>query len=314
MKIVTKRGISFSGITLGTVQLGKDYGISNHKGKPAVETAFQLLEAASRRHINVFDTAQNYGDAERILGDFFNGREKPVIMSKMNIDHNMLRQSSADLLKSITLLLESTLEKLRIPCLPILFIHNTESLQGAGNKIRAALESLKRVQLIDKAGISFSVIDIEQEFETVWPWIQDDVFETIQIPINLLDNRLLHNYLDQLKTIDKIVFARSVFLQGLILMNPEDVPPYMQQAVPFLRHLDRICDKSGLSRDQLAFSYVRDLPVVDSILIGVDSMEQLENNLSLIDGPAIPERFLQEIQTGWNIPDWIVTPFKWPSK
>ena len=54
---------------MGTVQLGLDYGI-NKKKKPSKEESIKILECAYNNGIKIFDTAQAYGTAEEIIGEF----------------------------------------------------------------------------------------------------------------------------------------------------------------------------------------------------------------------------------------------------
>ena len=54
-------------LSIGTAQLGLDYGITNKKGKPSIEEAISLLDMAWDHNIKLLDTAQGYGDAEEVL-------------------------------------------------------------------------------------------------------------------------------------------------------------------------------------------------------------------------------------------------------
>jgi aryl-alcohol dehydrogenase-like predicted oxidoreductase len=55
MNSIELNGRSISGMTLGTVQLGMDYGISNASGKPSQQKAFQILDTAIDGGVNSFD-------------------------------------------------------------------------------------------------------------------------------------------------------------------------------------------------------------------------------------------------------------------
>ena len=56
-----------SKITLGTVQLGMNYGINNADGKPSEELASQVLGTAIAGGITSFDTSSDYGTREKKL-------------------------------------------------------------------------------------------------------------------------------------------------------------------------------------------------------------------------------------------------------
>ena len=52
MKVNTVKGLDITVLSLGTVQLGMDYGIHNANGKPSLETSFRILDAAMAVGIN----------------------------------------------------------------------------------------------------------------------------------------------------------------------------------------------------------------------------------------------------------------------
>src|SRR6056297_432337 len=60
-------------LCLGTAEFGLDYGVANKYGKPSLEKAFEMLDFAFERGIHFFDTAQAYGNAEEVLGEYLSG-------------------------------------------------------------------------------------------------------------------------------------------------------------------------------------------------------------------------------------------------
>ena len=62
--------MTFSKILLGTAQLGLNYGINNKDGKPSVESSIEILSAAYDNNIRFLDTAEAYGDAHEVIGNF----------------------------------------------------------------------------------------------------------------------------------------------------------------------------------------------------------------------------------------------------
>lgn len=68
--------------------------------------------------------------------------------------------------------------------------------------------------------------------------------DIIQVPINLLDQRLiLSGHLDRLKDLQIEIHARSVFLQGLLLLNPDTLPVRFSSIQPLLKKYIRIVPK-----------------------------------------------------------------------
>ena len=58
-----------SRLALGTVQFGLDYGVSNQTGKVDLDEAKAILTACEKLGIRSLDTATEYGDSEKILGE-----------------------------------------------------------------------------------------------------------------------------------------------------------------------------------------------------------------------------------------------------
>ena len=55
---------------MGTAQLGVNYGINNHAGKPDTQTALNMLDYAWNLGVRTLDTASAYGDAELLIGRY----------------------------------------------------------------------------------------------------------------------------------------------------------------------------------------------------------------------------------------------------
>ncbi len=86
------------------------------------------------------------------------------------------------------------------------------------NKIIANLKNLKKQKQVKKIGVSiYSPNDLKVVFANFDP-------DFIQAPINVFDKRLIES--DWMKIIKKkkvSIQARSVFLQGLLLMSPKEL-------------------------------------------------------------------------------------------
>ena len=65
MNYVKACGLDISQFSLGTVQLGMDYGINNGQGKPNQEQSIEILNTAFRLGVNCLDTSIGYGDSDR---------------------------------------------------------------------------------------------------------------------------------------------------------------------------------------------------------------------------------------------------------
>ena len=90
----------------------------------------------------------------------------------------------------------------------------------------------------------------------------------LNVPVNIFDNRFL--FLTEFrKRYGLEVHARSVFLQGLLLMEN---PPI---AKGFVAEFHRACGVSKVTPIQAALGYVLGIQGIEKVVIGVNSAEQL---------------------------------------
>jgi len=118
--------------------------------------------------------------------------------------------------------------------------------------------------------------------------------------------------LDRLHGANITVFIRSVFLQGLFFTDPSALKPRLRDAEGPLRSLIGLAQGEGVSIAQLAVSYVRDAAGPCSLVIGAETERQVNDNIRLIDGPALSEKTAVEISQRFdNIKTHIINPFYW---
>ena len=85
MKTNRVKGLDISVLSLGTVQLGLNYGINNADGKPTQEASNAILDCAMAKGINCLDTAAAYGDSEVVIGNWLktvDPAKRPFIVTK----------------------------------------------------------------------------------------------------------------------------------------------------------------------------------------------------------------------------------------
>ncbi|MDO8686553.1 MAG: aldo/keto reductase [Clostridiales bacterium] len=100
------------------------------------------------------------------------------------------------------------------------------------------------------------------------------------------------------------MFVRSVFLKGLFFLKPEELPERLHMAAGSLRTLQKLSDREGMSIAQLAMSFIRDMEGVTSIVVGAETVEQVNEDIKLMEASIIiSERTRQEInRTFANVP------------
>lgn len=294
---------------LGTAQLGlTGYGINNKSDKV---DATALLSVCERHGINCFDTAHEYGDAELKLGQYFHGKKTPFLVSKLKIDMDLT--SELEIERQIYSKTEAILSRLQVSAVPALLVHNPNMVKKYGSSITTALRKMRTEGLIQRGGISFDT-DPASEYDAVSEQTKDDVYEVVQIPMNLFDRRLLRRgALQDFSAGGKIVVVRSVFLQGLFFMNKETLPEKLRaDAGDLLAQLAAFAESEGLSIAQLAVSYIRDMEGIHCLVIGAENEGQIEGNVKLLNGPAMTEDLRERIdRTFEDVPSRLITPAMW---
>jgi len=304
--------MKISRITLGTAQLGFNYGISNTNGKPNDDQSYRILQTAVDNDITSFDTATVYGNSEELIGNFLKNNVFPnlTILTKISKIKCKNQHPSFDEIKKIVKKsLIASKDRLNIKKISMCLLHDPLDMHSYDGFVVKSLKQLKNEGIIEAIGASIYTPNQVKEF------LENNDLDVIQIPMNLFDTRLIKDgTLTKLKNLGKIIFARSIFLQGLFFMDIDSIPKNMHFAKKPLEKLKMISSNYDIEIKELAFSFVKDIPEVDSMIIGVDSEEQLKNNIKLLDASPLSEEIKQELNNSFfNMSEELINPTLWSS-
>lgn len=305
------RGLRLSKLMLGTAQLGMmGYGVLNHVSQVDDRA---LLEHCRMHGVNCYDTALEYGDAELKLGRYFAERgEQPFVVSKLKTALDL--GSEAALEAEVRQKVETILTRLQFSRLPALLIHDPQILTVYGDRLTKIVRKLREEGLIHRAGLSFGGVSPDRQYSECKQWLSDDVYELIQLPMNIWDRRMITcGAMVQFRKQEKLVAVRSVFLQGLFFHSGESLPLVVSEsAPPALKQLGALAEDEGIGVAQLAMSYIRDLEGVHTLVIGAETPGQLDENVRLLQGPPLSERTRSRIADAFsNLPKVLITPALW---
>ncbi len=293
-----------SRLVLGTAQLGMAYGIANTAGRPDPERARGIVETALRSGILEFDTAQAYGESEAVLGRALavlgsRGREAKIITK---IAPEVDPRNEAALARAIA----ESLARLGRSSLYGLMLHREQALalweNGLGDFLR------RRVQAGEAARLGVSVYSPAAALLA----LDTPGIDFVQIPSNLFDRRFEEaGLLEEAEKKGKELYIRSVFLQGLLLMEPERLPGNLLEAKPLIARLREIARSAGVAIAQLALGYVKSVFPGQGVLIGCETREQLLENLRFWEKP-VPSGLVAEVRREFaHVPERIVNPLLW---
>lgn len=279
-------------IGLGTAQIGLDYGVSNTAGAVSPAEAASIVRLAREAGIRTVDTAAAYGDAEAKLGEL--GLIGFEVVSKLHgVEPDRIGAALAE-----------SLERLRIGRLYGLLLHRSADLQGAtGSALWNALERLKADGRIEKIGIS---VYGPSELDSLPQGVRPDL---VQLPFSLVDRRMEKSgWLERLKERGVEIHARSVFLQGLLLMDSQSRPTRFANWNDLWNQYETWLEQSGLTGLDACLGFALANPRIDRVIVGTQSAEQLAQLLSVQPlKTLVPDAFA-------NDDEELVNPAHWNSK
>jgi aryl-alcohol dehydrogenase-like predicted oxidoreductase len=271
-------------LALGTAQFGLHYGIANQSGKVALSTARALLQFAARNDIDTIDTAISYGDSETCLGEI--GTENFKIVTKLPpIPDNLIEVSNW-----VAEQFSVSLERLNVTKVYGLLLHKPEQLLGSnGEALYRALRVLQDNGQVNKIGVS---IYAPTELDELIPQFEIDL---VQAPFNLIDRCLCSTgWLSRLKELGLEVHTRSTFLQGLLLMETDEIPYKFERWNSLWLRWQQWLKDRNISSIQACLAFPLSFPEIDRVVVGVESVSQLEQILS--SAINFPELDLPDIQ------------------
>ena len=299
MKYINFNGCKISKLSLGTVQFGLDYGIANTKGKPSQNNVNEIVKYVAKKGINCFDTAQAYGTSEKVLGKALKYIQKSLVISKI---------TSELFQKDTVKCMLNTLENLSIESLYGLLLHDSKLLYCWNESYTQKINELLDKNRIEYFGVS---IYTSEDFHLA---LENNSIKVIQIPFNLFDKRAYEEqWFQKAKENNKLIFIRSIYLQGLLLMEKDKVPYEIKEAKKYLNILDDYSKKLGLTRNQLALSYVETIAEDALILFGCDTLEQAHENIDNYNSlKKLEKKTIEEISNKLaDIDEKIYNPTKW---
>ena len=279
-----------SKIALGTVQFGIDYGINSENGQARPEEVRNILNYAHSKDIDLLDTAPAYGSSEKVLGGA-NVQNFKVVTKTRHFDNSEISSNDLKLLDQD---FSRSLDNLKQDSVYGVLVHNADDLLKPGSdKIFDKLQELKQKKKIEKIGVS---IYDHNQLQAI---LENFDIDLVQLPFNILDRRLIDSsMLSMLKNKGIEVHARSVFLQGLLLMNDQDRPEKFNHWNALWRIWREWLNDNQITALEATIRYAISMPEISKVLVGVDTTGQLKEIVTASSGvlPDIPpEMFTNDV-------------------
>jgi aryl-alcohol dehydrogenase-like predicted oxidoreductase len=253
---------------LGTVQFGLNYGITNSAGRVSEDEIARILRAACAAGIDVLDTAALYGESEAVIGRSAEARSFRVVSKTPKFDGGSNSEAVADHFRSG---LYESLARTGRSALDFLLVHQASDLLApTGEALWRAMERAKAEHLVDAIGVS---IYQGSEIDALMARYPLDV---VQLPLNAVDDRLVEGgQIDRLASRGIEIHARSVLLQGLLTVAPEQLEPRFAPLGPVLSAMRALGAEHGLSLLALLLGAVLRHNAVSRLIVGATNSAEL---------------------------------------
>ncbi|MBB4842406.1 aryl-alcohol dehydrogenase-like predicted oxidoreductase [Paucibacter oligotrophus] len=251
-------------LALGTVQFGLAYGIAGSGQAVPDQQVRQILATAKQHGVRTLDTASAYGDIEQRLADLCGDHDFNAISKIAPVPAELDGATAA-----AWVLKQAQQSRQRLGGrLKGLMLHRADDLLDARtDRIWPALERWAAAEAVE-LGVSCynpaTCLHIRERLP----------IQLAQLPGNAFDQRLPQALPSALP--DLQVHLRSAFLQGLLLINESVAAQRLPAAAPALRRWHDWCTQRDLTPLVAALSVVKSFDAVATVLVGVDSVTQLE--------------------------------------
>lgn len=275
-------------LVLGTAQFEASYGIVRQAvGHPE---ARELIELAQALGVTSLDTSPAYGSAQEMIGSC--GWQGDI--------HTKI-PGHEDVLGS----LRDSLTSLRCERVEVSYFHDPNVLHLAEDFFEETHAAIVP-QRANHLGVS---IYSPEEFNAA---LDNSFLTVIQAPMSIVDYRISDEQLEQAALTKKLVFARSVFLQGVLLQDLPALPKFLTDITPVLQQLQSISSETGLNRMEILMQAVLARPGISGIVVGAETTGQLGEIASAFKAQPLSPDLQEQFSAMKSQPLDLIDPRRWP--
>ena len=302
-----RTNLQVSEISLGTVELGMDYGIpvqGDHL-QPSETEAARTLNCALDLGVNLIDTARAYGESEAIIGRALKSRRNEYILATKIGSLSWEGYTGRELREQVEASITESLQTLQTDTIDLLYIHNaTPELVQRGEVV----EIMQRAQ---EAGYARFIGTTTYGEAAPLGVLEDGRFDCVQLAYNLLDRQFEERVLPLAKAKDIGVVIRSVLLKGALTYRYAHLPDELRELRTAVEGINLLCRAPDRSLPGLAYGFVLAHPAVSTALVGTGRVHELREIVSFAGGDALQPELLHSIREIVVSPDQL-NPGTWP--
>ena len=285
-------------LVLGSAQFGMNYGVTNQKIIPFSDVK-KIIELSRDMGLKKIDSALNYKNSSLVLGKC-GVKDFHVYTKTLSIDWKIALDNNIKLLEKS---LSESIKLLKINFFSGLYIHNPNDIFNNNfEEYYNRLQSFKKKGIVKKIGFSLYKYD---EFEYILK--KNFYFDIVQIPVNIFDNTFVNKKFEKICNERNIeVFARSIFLQGILLNNPKEINPYFLEWKEALNQYWDFLKINNIKPIDQCIAEVKNIKFISNIIVGCNSFSQFKEILS-----SYKTNSYKNFTYNKELPDEFLKPNKW---
>lgn len=267
-------------IILGTANLNRNYGLL--KNNINIENFRQCLKILKKNNQKFIESSTEYKNSLKTLSKF-NLKNFNLIIKfnyKKNYNINFFNKLKTDL---------------KIQKFYCLMLHNPDLIYKNKRKIQYFLDDLRKNKICKKIGISLYNFNSLKRLNDFYD------FDIVQLPTNIFDQRILRIKNENIFK-NKIIQARSIFLQGIILKKYHKFSNNKN-----FKKFNNWTERNKYYPLFECINYIKQIKKINHIVLGANSIEQLNQILN-----AFKKRKVLRNYKNFNLEnEKIINPSKW---
>ncbi|HKH60074.1 MAG TPA: aldo/keto reductase [Flavitalea sp.] len=255
-----------------------------------------ILHRAIDLGINFFDTADLYnkGMNEISVGKALKDKQSKIILATKAGNQWRTDGSGWDWNPRKDYILtaaEQSLKRLQTDCIDLYQLHGGTIDDPIDESIEA-FEQLKQQGKIRYYGISSIRPNVIREY------LKRSSIVSVMMQYSVLDRRPEESCLDLLKQNNVGVLARGSIAQGVLVNKPgKEYLQHTRQDVAKAVETVRLMSNNKRSATQTSLRYVLNHPAITSAVLGIRTIEQLEEAVSTVFTPELSEKDVKVLRS-----------------
>ena len=276
-------------LILGTAQIRDEYGIvSTFAPSRRATEVRKIVEKSRELGFSAIDTAPTYGTAEEFIGSTNTSQD---IHTKLRAGESFLTS------------LRQSLLALKRDQVQLLYVHDTGLLPQLSSQLRANLSSMREH---GARSLGASIYDLDDFYMAR----SAELFDVIQVPLNIFDTRFSSEIVGPVRREGTKIYARSIFLQGVLLTRPADLPSGLRGLAPFLEKFTGICVDWKVEPIDALVRFVVERSEVDGLVVGFSTLRELQRFSGAFEA-QVPSELLDKIDRLERPQRYLTDPRNW---